>query len=341
MQENQQPIQEEHPVSHAEGRAVEGNPEFWPDQERELPANKHDAARVLVAEAKEVVAETERQMQECRLLLSSDLEGFEEAKRALQDQALLHSEALLKNFHSEAEKRAVTEVVFEPEEEIEAPVIQEVYSGRFSGFLVALFAGMVTLLGFIYWAAHEKEITLSIESMPDVSLLTTLVAWYGNPLQGSENFTFGMILVVVSVTVVMALVYWVRVKIKANMNLQFAMVQLDEARFYSRERGDCRSTMEQVDAHIKEVIETLKMYRIFLSEQNAKLERIAYIEGNESFQALHPKSKVEIDDTRSMVESVCLLLHTPMSEEGKLSMQSKLVLQKAQKRAEELIERLY
>jgi hypothetical protein len=139
----------------------------------------------------------------------------------------------------------------------------------------------------------------------------------------------------------MVIVYLVRVKTKANANLRFANQQLLDAQAYKEAKGDCKSEMEKVDKHMNESINALNLYQVLLNEQNGKLERIRYIEAEKTPETLHPKSLAEVVDTQKMLEAIHMLMETPMSEEGKLSSKSALVLRRTQEKAEEFIGKLY
>ena len=95
---------------------------------------KNVAAKLLVKKANIIVNEAETQLEECKLLLKSDLEGYERAKQSLKDNGLNASEALLAElgFKSEENGSPVDIVVFEPKEKLPPIHIKNVSSGAFS-----------------------------------------------------------------------------------------------------------------------------------------------------------------------------------------------------------------
>lgn len=305
--------------------------------------NKHDAALELVKEAKQIVKMTDEQMQECRLLLADDLRGYEEAKSALLEKSLEKSEKLLEEIGEVASEREIDEdfVIFEPKDEIEPMEVEDISSGKFTGFLLSLIAGLATLFGLLYVATEKLSTTLRLDQLPSLETITPILSWFSTPLTGSADFNMGTTVVAVAVLAVMAIVYLVRVKTKANANLRFATQQLQDAQAYSEAKGDCKSEMENVDRHINESINALNLYQVLLNEQNGKLERIRYIEAEKTTETLHPKSLEEVVDTQKLLESIHMLMDTPMSEEGKLASRSALVLRRTQEKAEEFIGKLY
>jgi hypothetical protein len=100
--------------------------------------------------------------------------------------------------------------------------------------------------------------------------------------------------------------------------------------------------MDKVDAHMKESIETLKMYEVIFNEQKGKLERILHIEGeHQKSTEYHEKSYTEIRETKELIETIKHFMMMPMSEEGKLSEKSVLLLQRAKTKMDKILERLY
>lgn len=343
--EAQKTAQEEsESVIHEEANEPQGS---YEEPVEEVPnriiENKHDAALELVKEAKLIVKLTDEQMQACKLLLSDDLKEYEEAKSALFEHSLKKSESLLEEFGELPSERDVDEdfVIFESKDEINPMEVQDISSGKFTGVLLSLIAGFATLLGLLYVATEKLGTTLRLDHVPSLETISPILAWFSTPLTGNADFNIGTTVVAVSVVVVMAVVYLVRVKTKANANLKFATQQLADAQAYSEAKGDCKTEMEKVDKHINESINALNLYQVLLNEQNGKLERIRYIEAEKITETLHPKSLAEVVDTENLLETIHLLMETPMSEEGKLSSKSALVLRRTQEKAEEFIGKLY
>lgn len=305
--------------------------------------NRHDTAQGMVEEAREIVKQTEMQMQECRLLLADDLIGYEEAKNSLFEKSLAKSEILLGEVGEIPEAREVDEdfVLFEPKEEIAPFEVRDINSGRFTGVLLALLAGVAALLGLVYLATQKLGTTLKLDQTPSMEMISTHLSWFSTPFTGNADFNIGTTVVVSSVILVVAIVYLLRVTLKANENFRFAADQLKDAHAYSEAKGDCKSEMEKVDEHIKESIKLLNLYQVLLNEQNGKLERIRYIEPDKDLEALHPKSLSAILDTQKLLEAIHVLMETPMSEEGRLSSRSALILRRTQEKAEEFIDKLY
>ncbi len=310
--------------------------------------NKHEAAVLLVTKTKHIVNDAEKQMDACRMLLSDDLQAYEDAKSALHANALDESQQLLEELGYEAD---VTEadafeeensVVFEAKEERPPFYVKDVSSGKFGSFILSLLVGTGTVAGFAYYAASKTGVTLDPSKLPSVDTLKSLAAWYGTLINGKEDLMVGGALVGGVTVVLMWLVYGIRVSGKAKRNLAFAKQQLEEAQEYAAYKGNCKTEMDKVDAHMNDAIETLKSYEVILTEQNGKLKRVIHIEGiKEVPSEYHEKSLKEMADTQMLVGTVKAFMNTPMSEEGKLSGKSTMLLEKAKNKLQQVIDRLY
>ena len=306
---------------------------------------KHDEAVALVDEAKTIVKESEKQMEECKLLLSDDLKEYEEAKKALNEGGLNACEALLSELGYIDESEETIEedgVVFEAKEDLEPIRLQDVSSGKFTGFMMALIGGAVTLGGMMYVASEKLGVTLDLSKMPAAETIKPVFGYYGTLVGMNENANIGMALVAVVTLLIMWIIYTIRVSTKGSKNLHFAMGQLEEAEAYTAHKSNCKEEMDKVDVHIHDAITTLKTYQVLFNEQKGKLQRILHIEGvKEALSEYHEKSIAEMRETQGLINSIRSFMATPMSEEGKLSGKSTLFLHSAKSKMQKVIDRLY
>ncbi len=306
---------------------------------------KHDEAVALVDKTKTIVKESEKQLEACKLLLSDDLKEYEEAKKALNEGGLNTCEALLSEsgYIDESDETIEEDaVVFEPKEDLEPIRLQDVSSGKFTGFIMALIGGAATLGGMVYVATEKLGVTLDLSKIPTPETIKPVFSYYGTLVGMNENTNIGMALVAVVTLLVMWIIYAIRVSTKGSKNLHFATGQLEEAEAYTTQKGNCKEEMDKVDVHIHDAITTLKTYQVLFNEQKGKLQRILYIEGEkEALSEYHEKSILEMRETQGLVNSVRSFMATPMSEEGKLSGKSTLFLHSAKSKMQKMIDRLY
>lgn len=344
---------EEHTADSVSEEHTEAEPEEEKQESADIDAHianltKHDAAILLIKKAKHIVHDAEAQMDACQMLLSDDLKEFEQAKQSLMEGGMDESEALLnalgysKDENGEDQEEEEDRVVFETKEEIPPVYIRDISSGKFTGFILALLAGLVTLIGMLYVATEKVGVTLDVSKIPSKEVLDKVLGWYGSFIGRADDAMVGGSIVLIAVLLVMWIVYKIRVSLKAGSNLHFAKEQLRKAEEYASAKGTCKDEMDKVDAHIKDAVSTLKTYEVVLHEQQGKLKRIQHIEqSGEETPEYHEKSLKEMDDTYDLIKTIKEFLNTPMSEEGKLSGKSTLFLYRAKNRLARMIERFY
>ncbi len=317
------------------------------DDAREQIENlkKHDAAVLLIKKTRHLVDDTEKQLDSCKLLLEEDLKSYNEAKASLKTNALDESEALLEELGMTGNEDEVLEeddIVFESKEVVSPFYVGDISSGKFSSFLLALIAGMLTFAGLVYFAAEKVGVTLDMTKVPDHATASKVLGWYATLFGGNPDLFLGGGFVVIVTLFVMGMIYGIRVASKSSRNLSFAKTQLEEAQEYAKHKSNCKEEMDKVDAHMNDAIKVLKTYEVVLHEQNGKLKRILHIEGvKEVPSEYHEKSQREMEDTNMLVKAIKNFIATSMSEEGKLSGKSTMFLHSAKSKLQKFLDRHY
>jgi len=307
---------------------------------------KNDASKLLVKKARIIVKDAEHQLDECKLLLASDLKDYDNAVQKLKANGMDASEELLTQLgyvsdeeESEEDKNIEDVVIFEPKEEVAPLHIKDVSSGKFTGFVMGLLGGVITFGGMAFVASEKLGITV------DLSQLTTLepvYSWYSRLIGLKGDMFYGRMFMILVALLVVWLIYKIRVSMKASANLNHATEQLAAAEEYTVNKSSCKDEMDKVDAYIHDAIKTLKTYQVIFNEQKGKLERILHIEESQSETAsYHHKSLIEMKDTHEMIATVKDFMSVPMSEEGKLSGKSSLFLHRAKSKIQKVLDRLY
>lgn len=311
-----------------------------------LPANmkKHVKAKHLVEKAKKIVNVANSRIEACKLLLESNLREYKDAKSELKkggfDACVLLVNQL--GYQTKEDEEEKSTPIFETKEDVKPVVLKDVSSGKFSGFIYALFGGLATAIGMVYLATEKLEMTLNVTKVPSEDVMQSILAWFSTIIGMQENVAVGAGVLGSVVLVVMILIYVIRVSLKARSNLHFAVKQFVEAELYTEQKSNCKQEMDKVDAHIKDAIETMKTYEVVLNEQKGKLQRILYIEGSKEKSAgYHDKSYLEIRDTKELIQSITDFMDISMSEEGKLSSKSILYLQHAKDQIDKFLKRFY
>jgi len=183
---------------------------------------------------------------------------------------------------------------------------------------------------------------LYIDKVPSAEITEKIAAWFSTWVGMDPNMYVGAGIFGVSVLAVTVIVYALRVSLKANSNLHSAVKQFVEAELYAESKSDCKVEMDKIDAHMKETIKTFKTYEILFNEQQGKLQRIVHIEGQkEQATEYHEKSYAELRETKKLLRIIKDFMSISMSEEGKLSEESVLRLEKVKTQMDYMIERLY
>ena len=317
-----------------------------PKEIKHIPRRqRHKYAVTLVEEAKRLVSEADKQLDDCRLLLDEDLRAFEEAKQSLKEAALNEAEALLDELGfawQSGDELDEPDVVFEAKEEVSPLYVQDVSGGKFGSFVLALLGGAATAAGVMFAFATKAGVHIDFARMPDMTTCKQALGAVAQQLGFGQNEMIGGAITVAAALGVFFLIYGLRTGAKAKKNVAFAQQQLEEAKTYVAKKHDCKVQMDKVDAHIKDAIETLRLYEVILAEQNGKLRRIRFVEGTlDDVNGYHAGSRKVMQETGLLVDAIKGFIATPMSEEGKLSGKSTLFLHRAKNRAQELLDKIY
>jgi hypothetical protein len=307
-------------------------------------ATKHIEAAIMVKKAREIAKDAENQLDECSLLLASDLKDYDEAKNSLLYNSLNDSEELLNKLGYKKEKEQSEEdtVVYEAKEQPRPMVVKDISTGGFVHSILALFAGLLTLVGLVYVASTKVNFTPDFSKVPTLESFNLIFNWYSALIGAKGNPLVGLAAMVFAALLVMIIVYKLFSSRKANKNLVKAEALLNDAQEYSSNKESCKEKMEIVDKHIKDSILTLNTYEVILKEQKAKLERILFIESDKVESSdFHEKSIVEMNDTQSLIGSVEEFIAEPMSSEGELSTRSIMLLRRSQDQIQQVLNRLY
>jgi hypothetical protein len=305
---------------------------------------KHNEAKKLVEEAKNMAYDSTNEIQDCKILLENDLRDYEDAKRALHSGGLDDAKALLVELgHISVAEFEIdeTEAVFDSKDNIEPLMIKDVSSGRFTGFILALLAGIAAFMGLVFLATEKLGMVLDVTKMPDNSTINDISNWFSSLVGVENNPEVGIGIVALVVLLVMFLVYAIRVGLKSGSNLRFANHQMKETQKYITHKADCKIEMDRVDTHINDAIKTLHDYQVLLNEQNGKLSRILHFEGVKSEKHGYAHvSILEMKETKTLIENIQNFMVQPMSDEGKLSENTSHSLHEAKKKVESVISKL-
>jgi len=337
--------------------------------------SKADAVALLIKKAKILVDEADNKLNESQEVLKNDLQEYEDAKSKLKATVISVNSDLLKQLDYQQEQLEQLEAMeegdqyadeleqlnsiedtievlkeedfqeaspYEIKNTISPMYVQEPSSGKFGGFILGLIGGGATFAGMAYFASTKLGIKLDPSKVPSMETCKPIFEWYSK-LVGQTDPNIGMGLMGGSALLVLWIIYAIKKGSKANKNLEFAKDQLNQAESYALQKLECKRSMDEIDEHLKDAVKTFKLYDVVLNEQQAKLNRIMFIEADKIQSGdFHEKSLREIADTRSLVEAVKSYISTPMAdEEGRLSISISNALNNMKATIDKLISRLY
>ena len=300
----------------------------------------------LIEEARTIVNQSDSEVKDCMQILDEDIRKYEQARAALFESSAKETEKLLEAVGFEPEKMDESgeeELKFSGSDPVAPMQVKDLSSGKLGAFVLALIAGFAVVLAWIYVASEKLGMTLDLSKLPSEEVRNKLLSWIGGGITGGEgNPVVGIAILSISALVVMWAVYSLKVFLRKNKNLKIAQEINEEAKFYCTKKEECKKEMDKISAHIHEVIAALDTYNVFLNEENAKMRRILYVEGELPFDEYHQKSKEEMENTNLLINSLNALVTTPMAgANGSLSQEGKHILEKAKGALQRFKEKLY
>jgi len=330
--------------------SLEEHPESLEASEAEEIQNTEEAQRPKrpvspqerVVAAREMVQNTEAEIESCMLGVQQEVEEFERYEQEILEPLIRESKELMERLGDQGIEiePAVTEVELEDPEE-EKLEIQDLSSGKGGAWFWGLLAGVATVGGWYAYAVQKAGESLIPATVPDLSYFSKLAGKVSLLLGPAENPSVGAAVVIGSALVVWWLVYIILVAMRNAKNQRIAQEVEEQAHFYCQKKEECKSKMEEVREHLHSLKNTLQKYEVLLREKNAGLHRAIFIEEAESFDKLHAKSQEMARELQAMLDELKKLLATPMAQSGVLTQESVEALRHAKRVINDLILRLY
>ncbi len=310
--------------------------------------SKLSSAQELIENSKELVSKANTEVEECKVGVSQAAEAFDEAKRDFNNTTFKSAETLLEklgydyNSYDEVEPFELSVDTNDSEDFS----VQDISTGRFTGFLLALLAALATVGGLVYLALTKLNITIDPKTvtpqtaMEQINPVLNWIGTFGGHTGG--NMMIGAIILGFSALMVAWLVYAIRVTLKEKKNLDVAKETLEKSKEYCVSKEDCKREMQKIDAHLREVTEEVSNFDTILNEKVATLKRILHIEGAfDEAKEYHPSSKKTMRETEKIMQGIEYLLNTAVTKEGKLNFQSVQALQNARAIYADYLARIY
>ena len=334
-----------------------------------------DAVALLVKKAKILVDEANSKCDDVKQTLQNDLKDYEEEKANLkatvvsvnnelmhhlgfQQEKLEELEAQEEGIQYGEEQEALEEIeesikvlkeedfeeapAYEPKTDITPIYVQEPSSGGFGAFLLGLIGGGATFAGMAYFASTKLGIQLDPSKAPSMETCKPIFEYYAKLVQQTDP-NIGIGIMGGSALLVFLILYKMKKGSKATKNLEFAKMQLAQAEDFVAKKEEAKAKFEEIDTHLKDAIDTFKLYGVLLNEQNGKLARIMFVEADKIASGdFHEKSIQEMQDTQELISEVKEYIATPLADEnGSLSSDIKKALANLKSKVDSVLKRLY
>lgn len=300
----------------------------------------------MMQEAREMVEKSEKETSNYINILDKDIAHYEVVKANLVNNYVHESQKLLANYELENvvaldENKQVINVANAPK--VDALKVSELSSGKFEGIILGFMSAIIIIISWIYIASHFLSLKLDSSGIPSLDNLNKILLWIGGKNTGGDgNIPIGIIIVLISASVMAYGIYIFYIELQNKNNMAEAKGVAQEVKFYCTKKEECKEEMKRISEHLNIVIDVIKTASIYLDEQNATLRRIRYIEGDVDLNSLHPLSQSEIRRTNILLNGIEELILTDMSSKnGTLSSKSEDELEKTIKRHHSYKEKIY
>jgi len=301
-------------------------------------------AKAKLDRAKNVLMQTDEEVEECLKKIEDDLAQFKQAHEELLNKSIRPVRHLMTEMG--LDERTVTEPETLPELEANDPSIAPVEvptisRGTFGALMIGLGGTVLALGAWCFAATQALGLPILPSKFPDPDRLNQALAWTAEQLGQGSNVAVGGAVVGVGALLIGGLLYWVTKALRSSKNIKIARKVEEETEFYCTKKGECKQQMEKIREHIAHAKKTVESYTVLLDELRAKLARARHIEEADSFDALHAKTRRDIEKAKHLIDEVSTFLQTPMAQSGILNHEGIKALEKAANEANKYVMELY
>jgi len=353
IKENNQTLKDENIENNEESSSNEQSAKSQELQESDLPQEEANIVPVVPTkksdDLKSKVDQIKQNAQSIYNDYNSYVQKFEGSSADLANQeneiikstisktTILFKELGIDNLSSINKK--LNEIRLENKEELLD--IKEPSKGRGKGFFYGLVASVASLAGVALYGAKISNLPLTTATFMQKSNLDTIVSNYLKLLNLDKPALYGYIGIGAGALLIGFIIYKLTTYIQKLKNAKYINSLEESSKEYS-------SRLQSKIEDIKELLEQLdkiklvnKKYDVILQEQNAKINRMLFIEQPKEIDDLHKTSKLEVEKTILILDEFIKLMDTPVSKDDKLNADSVTNLNSANSVINEVIKKLY
>ena len=311
-------------------------------EEKTKPKSKVD-------DIKQKVQELQHEVKGCYEDYNQSLRDFKEASSSLAEQenkvvktTVEHTISLLDRLkvpNLQDLKASTRDIELENEEELLE--VKEPSKGKFKGFFFGALASIATFAGLELYGAKMANLSLNLQTFLQKANLDSIANKYLELLNFKAPTSAGYALEIATSLIVGFLIYKLVVISKKIKNTKYINNKIQESQEYKDRLNKSKSELVNLIDHIGKIKSVTSKYDIILQEQNAKINRMLFIEEPEDMHSLHSKSKAEVEKTILILDEFVKLMDTPVSKKDTINPESIKNLKSANLVINEVIKSLY
>ena len=213
--------------------------------------------------------------------------------------------------------------------------------GRAKGFFYGLLASIATLGGLAAYGAKMSQLKLTLTTFMQKSNLDTIASKYLELLNLDKAPLYGYVLIGLASLLVGLIVYKIVTFTQKLKNRKYVSSLEENSKEYKERLKSKIEELKEILEHIEKIKLVNKKYDVILQEQNAKINRMLFIEQPKELDDLHKTSKLEVEKTLLIVDELIKLMDTPVSKDDKINEESIANLASANSVINEVIKKLY
>jgi len=296
-----------------------------------------------IEEAKKLVENADRELDECIGTLKKDIQEFEEYEKESLKPIIDKSRSLLNMIGIDDEEIGeLPEIKADISENksSEKMYVRELSSGRGGAFFFGLIGGLATLAAWCAFGAFKAGLSIPPSNM-DMATIEKISSKLAETIGFGSNAQIGMGIAIASAILVFIIIYSIKVSLQSAKNEEIAKETQEKAKEYSKKKRECKVNLEAIDEHIKDLKDTALKYEVLLDEKNAALRRAIRIEAVANINDMHEITKKEVEHMITLIKEIERLIEAPVTENGVLNQDSVALLNETKTLLQKHIDNIY
>jgi len=312
-------------------------------KENENVQSNANTPEAKIEQAKKLVESADREVNECLITVKKDIEEFEEYEKNSLEPIISESRSLLNKIGIDDEEIGELPPVKADISNIESGdkmYVNRLSSGRGGAFFWGLLGGAATLAGWCAFASAKAGVAMDPSKM-DMATINKLSSTLAETIGFGSNSQVGLGIAVGSALLIFIIIYSIKVSLQTAKNEEIAKETQEKAKEYSNKKKECKTNLENIDKHIRDLKDVALRYEVLLDEKNAMLRRAIRIEGVDNIDNMHEITKKEIEHMITLIKEIERLIEAPVTENGVLNQDSVALLNETKTLLQKHIDNIY